>query len=60
MLSCGFRLASCTASAKVAPLAIIVEEVTIPRECASTMARLTPEVNPKSSALTMSRRKKPV
>jgi hypothetical protein len=32
----------------------------MPWVCASTMARFTPEVNPKSSALTMSRRKQPV
>ena len=35
-------------------------DVTTPRTWASTMARFTPEVNPKSSALTISRRTQPV
>ena len=52
--------ANSSASVKACPLAISVEEVTMPRECASTMARFTPGVKPKSSALTMSRRKQPV
>jgi hypothetical protein len=32
----------------------------MPRVCVSTMARFTPGVSPKSSALMMSRRKLPV
>jgi|HubBroStandDraft_4_1064222.scaffolds.fasta_scaffold721576_1 hypothetical protein len=44
-----------TASSNAAPLAISVEEVTIPREWALTMVRLTPGVRPKSSALTVRR-----
>jgi hypothetical protein len=32
----------------------------MPRVCASMMARFTPDVNPKSSALMMSLRKQPV
>jgi hypothetical protein len=45
-----------TASSKARPPAIRVEEVTIPWVCASMMARFTPVVKPKSSALTMSLR----
>lgn len=60
MLSRGTLLANSTASPNAAPLAINVEEVTTPLVWASTMARFTPEVNPKSSALMMSRRKQAV
>jgi hypothetical protein len=56
MLSRGMVFASSTASAKAAPVAISVEDVTTPRVCASKIARFTPEVYPKSSALMISRR----
>jgi len=52
--------AICVASPKAGPFAMSVDEVTMPSVCASTMARFTPGVNPKSSALTISRRKQPV
>ena len=52
--------ASATASSKACPLAINVADVTIPPSCASTMARFTPEVRPKSSALMIRRRTAPV
>jgi hypothetical protein len=43
-------------SQNAGPLAINVAEVTIPFVCAFMMARFTPDVNPKSSALTTRRR----
>src|SRR5438105_1699769 len=52
-LSCGWDLAKATASSNAEELAIRVVEVTTPARLASTMARFTPEVSPKSSALTM-------
>ena len=36
-------LANCTASSKAVEFAISVVEVTMPRVCASTMARFTPD-----------------
>lgn len=60
MLKLGILFANSTASVKAPPFAIMVEEVTIPFECVSAIARFTPEVNPKSSAFTMSRRKQSV
>jgi hypothetical protein len=50
----GLSFASRTASSNAALFAISVAEVTIPRRCASMIARLTPGVRPKSSAFTMS------
>ena len=52
--------ASRTASSNSGPFAISVAEVTTPCSCASTMARFTPTVKPKSSALMMRRRTAPV
>lgn len=56
----GKAFAICTASSNARLFAISVDDVTMPRVCAWTMARFTPEVNPKSSALMMSRRKQSV
>jgi hypothetical protein len=56
MLKFGVRVDSSVASANALPFAISVEEVTTPCVWASTMARFTPEVNPKSSAFTIRRR----
>jgi hypothetical protein len=44
------------ASSTARSFAMIVDEVTMPARCASAMARFTPEVIPKSSALMMRRR----
>ena len=60
MLNRGAVFDSSTASANAVPFAIRVEDVTTPRVCASMMARFTPEVKPKSSALTINRRTRPV
>jgi hypothetical protein len=56
----GEAFANCAASLNARPFAMSVDDVTMPRVCVSTMARFTPGVNPKSSALMMSRRKLPV
>ena len=53
-------LCECDRFSNAGPFAINVEEVTTPRVWASTMARFTPDVYPKSSALTISRRTLPV
>ena len=55
--SWGLERASAEASSNAAPFVIKVVEVTTPLRCASTMARFTPGVSPKSSALTISLRK---
>ena len=55
-LQLGSACASSTASSNASEFAISVVEVTMPRSRASTIARFTPEVKPKSSALMMSRR----
>src|SRR5271166_6966848 len=49
----GAERAAVTASAKAEPLAINVVDDTTPSRWVSTMARLTPAVRPKSSALTI-------
>src|SRR5262249_5810326 len=51
----GEFLQSATASSKARELAISVADVTTPSRFARSMARFTPEVSPKSSALMMSR-----
>jgi hypothetical protein len=54
-LNLGIRPAISTASSKQAPVAISVAEVTMPRWWQAAIARLTPRVNPKSSAFTINR-----
>src|SRR5450432_2892343 len=49
------RRARRTAFSQSAPLAMIDVEVTLPAACASTIPRVTPAENPKSSALMISR-----
>jgi len=49
----GAERAAATASSNAAPLAIKVAADTTPAEWVSTMARFTPAVRPKSSALTI-------
>ncbi len=60
ILSFGNCFARSLTSQNAGPLAIKVADVTIPSVCALTMARFTPDVNPKSSALTRRRRTRPV
>src|ERR1019366_9751593 len=50
----GAERAAVKASSNAAPLAINVADDTTPPRWVSTMARLTPAVRPKSSALTIS------
>ena len=52
--SFGVERASVAASSKLTPLAINVADETMPLRWVSIMARFTPAVKPKSSALTMS------
>src|SRR5262249_10314840 len=56
VLSCGVVVAKVTASENAGPLAIMVAEVISPHQLDVAIARFTPEVSPKSSALMMRRR----